>query len=483
MKFFVAILFCLCALSNTTEAKSRLTAELLLRHGIAVRLPEPKIFYRWQSEKSANNLLRHGKLTARLFDYFMDMRRLIASGPGLYVAMEPFSSAQYGTNLIEVILDIGAPIVDLRNRSIHQKLERLGYSYDDLKKTEGIAVVYEDVGWTVLRLRDFVSFRPVRNPNEILLRGNNQLSKKAISSLKQQILRPLNDDSQFIAELAARGIRPTEIALRLRSHAGFLDIMPFVEKVGRARIIEDAQGTIFDPRSIGSTALIFQNEDTIVEPGLLELFYDVGGYEGLVDLFKNLPRCEPFFFKCHSMFYSSLLNRIEPLPQGLLLAFELYRANKITCESIVAQTKMRPPTTLSVEQSQILIECIKELPKSYPKIDLKWVMSRQNSIQNFITSLFFIIENFSRTPDNWQRWLDDIGISIFLSLSPTLTDLEVLEQMAYGFGVRGPILLSKPVRQYLESGAFRDEDLLSIHDGSAHIVSSKCEDVLMEPKP
>ena len=245
MGYLTALALTVLAYSSPLLAGTRLTVDWLMAHGIAIPLTEKKTLYRWQSPNSAESLLRHGQMTPILYNYFMNLQNGIAKGPGLYAAIDPYSSRYYGDRIIEVTLHPGVPLVK-RNLITWIKLKAFGLSFDHLNEIEGIAVSYNSNEWFVIRVQSGVTFSEVRNPTEIL-ESQRYLDSNQQRHLWQTLLpEVLNSHKE---RLEHQGTRPTEMAMLLQNimydlkpEAKMLDLgpMPFVNFVGRNSVIANA---------------------------------------------------------------------------------------------------------------------------------------------------------------------------------------------------------------------------------------------------
>ncbi len=98
---------------------------------LAKPLTEDKIFYRWGSVTSGENLHKMGTLDESMNRYFMNLKTDIAAGPGFYMADNIHGSAGYlpehGGNVVEIRIPKGTPFIDAEDPVVKKRLKELGF--------------------------------------------------------------------------------------------------------------------------------------------------------------------------------------------------------------------------------------------------------------------------------------------------------------------------------------------------------------------
>jgi hypothetical protein len=134
--------------------------------GLGEVLEEDRVYYRWQSTESGENLARAGRMDATLNQYFMGLKERVSAGSGIYMAGGPASSADYlpstGGNLLELRVAKGTRVIDLKDMDTLLKLKALGLSSSELERgygsSDGILLRYSKDWYVGKNLTDKVSF-------------------------------------------------------------------------------------------------------------------------------------------------------------------------------------------------------------------------------------------------------------------------------------------------------------------------------------
>lgn len=203
---------------------------------LAKPLEEDRVFYRWQSTKSGENLDRVGKMTRDLDRYFMNLKQDIAAGPGIYMAGNPFSSSAYlprqGGNLLEIRIPKGTAILDVTDRTVIQKLKSMGLSPDRLsngKISESVLILYSSDWYVGKNLKGRAEFELFPGKHHTVdgvykLYNRVQSDRRAQSQMFSQIVgrRPdiieeLARDPKLGDTLAARALSGDQIVELIRS--------------------------------------------------------------------------------------------------------------------------------------------------------------------------------------------------------------------------------------------------------------------------
>ncbi|MDE0092446.1 MAG: hypothetical protein OXN83_04070 [Oligoflexia bacterium] len=218
--FFLCLLLNSLALAEMSDEQKRSFIESL-----AETSQEKRVFYRWQSKKVANNLLRAGEMTPQLYEHFMRKNDPWA-GAGIYVAEDISSSSQFGNTLIQVELEPGYKYLDLLDEKVVKKLEAKGLSIEDVYRLNprvAVRDIKERKPYWTLKKREGLKFQPVsienlsiassRDMRTILLRFERELRN---SEHRAQILRKgtsliqSTEDGAKLLKLAGKYLNPTE---------------------------------------------------------------------------------------------------------------------------------------------------------------------------------------------------------------------------------------------------------------------------------
>jgi hypothetical protein len=156
-----------------------------------------RVLYRWGSGTSSRNLITAGDYTQNLFNYFSNLTAGVLAGGGIYAAGSPLGATEYcyddSHRLIEVVIDEGAPFVDLEDRALQATLRQARHTVEDLKRGPGgygIALMRYDRGrdWYVIRDRPGVHFREVhlegQNPWDLMARLQTQRRKVQVAFIE-----------------------------------------------------------------------------------------------------------------------------------------------------------------------------------------------------------------------------------------------------------------------------------------------------------
>ena len=144
-------------LMSMTEDEKRKFIE-----NLAETSTQKKVFYRWQSQKVHDNLLRVGEMTPKLYRHFMDMNDPWA-GAGLYVAEDVLSSRQFGNSLVQVEIEPGYKYLNLLDNSVQQKLESVGLTNEDVYRLNpkiAVTDIKENQPYWVLKGQKGIKFKP-----------------------------------------------------------------------------------------------------------------------------------------------------------------------------------------------------------------------------------------------------------------------------------------------------------------------------------
>ena len=142
-----------------------------------------RVFYRWQDEKSRNELLEAGEMTLKLYTDFMSRLPNSYEGGGIYVSEDiASSSTKYGKTLIQVEVDLGYRFLDFSDKKVQRQLKRKGISIEDVYRLKpkvalrGHSIVWwmtkdptkgyydnpywDRNPWWILKAREGVQFKP-----------------------------------------------------------------------------------------------------------------------------------------------------------------------------------------------------------------------------------------------------------------------------------------------------------------------------------
>ena len=155
---FLSILYFL--FSHPILAKLPNQGKREIIESLAKPLEERRVFYRWQSEKSRDTLIKEKKFTKERLKYFMRKDSNIQAGPGLYVAEDLHSSSNFGETIIQIEANKGVKYIDLTDQEILKKLRDKGVNVQDIYNLNPrIAIKYNSQHW-VFKTRKKVTFRP-----------------------------------------------------------------------------------------------------------------------------------------------------------------------------------------------------------------------------------------------------------------------------------------------------------------------------------
>ncbi|MCY4643710.1 MAG: hypothetical protein OXB88_03745 [Bacteriovoracales bacterium] len=167
MKIFIFILLSLfCKASLALSASDQKKREII--ESLAEGFDGKKIFYRWQSKQSGDNLLAQGEFTDGLYKYFMGMEIDIltsAAGHGVYVSENPYDSAIFlpvkdEGSLIQVEVDRKGSYIDLEDSRTRRLLKKHKITDKDVfRLNPRVAVKYTSTWWA-LKGQEGVRFRP-----------------------------------------------------------------------------------------------------------------------------------------------------------------------------------------------------------------------------------------------------------------------------------------------------------------------------------
>ena len=145
---------------------------------MATPLEEEKVFYRWQSKESGDNLLAAGKMTDAVHGYFMNMsitQGNFAAGRGVYMSENMHSASDYVGkdglgSMIEVRLAKGTKTLDVSNGKIAYQLKQIGITPADVYRLDpNVAVKYDGANqWWVSKVKEGASFKPFNGHNRDL---------------------------------------------------------------------------------------------------------------------------------------------------------------------------------------------------------------------------------------------------------------------------------------------------------------------------
>ena len=160
---------------------------------------ERKVFYRWQSETSRQNLLDAGEMTPQLYKYFSKISKNDFSGAGLYAAEDPSFSSHFGETLIQIEIEPGYRFLDLTDSNVREQLRKAGITHDDVYKLNPRIAVKNTLEnpWWVLKEQKGIKFTPfssqrinldtlVKNYNNLRGEVQREFFKDAI---REDILR------------------------------------------------------------------------------------------------------------------------------------------------------------------------------------------------------------------------------------------------------------------------------------------------------
>ncbi|MDE0092445.1 MAG: hypothetical protein OXN83_04065 [Oligoflexia bacterium] len=165
---------------------------------------EKQVFYRWQSEKVANNLLRAGEMTPQIYNHFMSKNDTWA-GAGLYVAEDIVSSHMYGNAIIQVELEPGYRYLNLRDKEVLEKLKSAGLTNKDvyeLNPRVAVTDIKEGQPYWVLKKQEGVTFKTF-SPQGIPLKDLEtafilKRSPAFLSIIQEETLRRAKQDLSSI---------------------------------------------------------------------------------------------------------------------------------------------------------------------------------------------------------------------------------------------------------------------------------------------
>ena len=192
-KLFICFLYFLLSdfsFANMSEDEARSFIESLAKPST-----EKRVFYRWQSEISRDNLLKSGKMTPRLHKHFMSHTG-VADG-GLYVSEDIVSSNYFGDSIIKVELEPGYKYLDLTDEEINTKIKSKGLSITDVYNLKPrVAVKYDsDKPHWVLKDQTGVKFKSfsfkgikTRDLSHVYMAKKDQLLR---TSIKHEISKRL----------------------------------------------------------------------------------------------------------------------------------------------------------------------------------------------------------------------------------------------------------------------------------------------------
>ena len=106
------VLFAVSSLGSAQMSDEEARAFL---ENLAKPSTEKRVFYRWQSEEAAENLLEAGEMTPKLYKHYMSFQDSFA-GTGMYVAEDVVSSIDYGGHIIQVELEPGYKYLNLLDK-------------------------------------------------------------------------------------------------------------------------------------------------------------------------------------------------------------------------------------------------------------------------------------------------------------------------------------------------------------------------------
>ena len=199
-------------------------------------LGEDKVFYRWQSTESGENLARIGTVTQAVNAHFVKQSENISAGPGLYLAGSPYSSADYlpktGGNLIEVHVPKGTRILDLQDLSVVRALRQARLMpdafYQVSTETDGVILKYSRDWFVGKNLSNAVRFEMFPGPQH------------TAATLGRIIDAGLSGDHPRAAGQAIdqiRGRRPEVLATYLKSdrplNAPLMSLLPDQDLIAR----------------------------------------------------------------------------------------------------------------------------------------------------------------------------------------------------------------------------------------------------------
>ena len=189
----LCFLFSGFALAKMSDEEARAFLESL-----AEPSKEKKVFYRWQSEQIKKNLLKAGEMTPQLYEHFMGKTNDLWAGAGLYVAEDMLSSANYGTDIIQVELEPGYRYLNLLDEKVKEKLKSAGLSINDVYRLNPRVAVTDiktgDPYW-VLKGQEGVRFKEVSLREMSLKDLYKFYSKSKIERLiREEVLRRAKKD-------------------------------------------------------------------------------------------------------------------------------------------------------------------------------------------------------------------------------------------------------------------------------------------------
>ena len=130
-------------------------------------LPADRVFYRWQSTTSGENLAKLGTLNAATNAHFMNMKDSVTAGAGVYFAGSELSSSEYlpatGGNLLEVRIPKGTMILDLNDPATLKALRLadvdLEALYAGAHASDGFVIKYTADWYVAKNMTDRMHFR------------------------------------------------------------------------------------------------------------------------------------------------------------------------------------------------------------------------------------------------------------------------------------------------------------------------------------
>ena len=154
----------------TVAAKMMTEAEFVAKY--AHVLDDDRVYYRWQSTTSGENLARVGTMTDGLNRHFMDMQGGTMAGPGVYVADKPLSSSAFlpkdGGNLVEVRVAKGTPVLNLMDPVVQTAMQQHGFEVHHLEHWRpgrgGVMMQFTSTWFVGKDLTDRASFRMYPGP-------------------------------------------------------------------------------------------------------------------------------------------------------------------------------------------------------------------------------------------------------------------------------------------------------------------------------
>jgi hypothetical protein len=173
------------------------------------------VMYHYGRPEPCQRLIQNQTYSGAIFDRYSRIREGsgAVAGHGIYMAGNPYSSAEYFSGgALQIVVEQGTPVIDVTDWNIRRRLERLGLSIEDIYNLPIDAVVHYSLEseWYVLKGPTGIRFEPMELSRVGQVDLARMIARLPLSAFNSREGRRFRD--QAIQELLSRP-RPLDEAI------------------------------------------------------------------------------------------------------------------------------------------------------------------------------------------------------------------------------------------------------------------------------